>query len=133
MTTLLGTIFYTDEKIVAQADVKFLGLTVESLVVEFDQDRFEEFLSSGSKSPKAMRKYRKVSSGTRSQVSSETSPKVTCVNAHNVSSAASSKILKASFIAHTIHVNVSQETHRANVLAHGQKDGEDQSHHHSPL
>ena len=35
---------------------------VESLVVEFDQAKYEEFLSSGSKSPKA-RQYRKVSLG----------------------------------------------------------------------
>ena len=27
--------FSTDEKVVAQADVKMLGLTVESLVIEF--------------------------------------------------------------------------------------------------
>ena len=53
MMTPLGTDFSTDEKIVAQDDVKFLGSTVESLVVEFDQKRFEEFLYAGSKSPKA--------------------------------------------------------------------------------
>ena len=55
MATPLGTIFSTDEKIVAQTDVKFLGSMVESLVVEFNQERFEEFLSSGSKSLKATR------------------------------------------------------------------------------
>ena len=43
---------------------------VESLIVEFDQAKYEEFCSSGSKSPRA-RQYRKVSSGTRSPVHSE--------------------------------------------------------------
>ena len=62
IATPLGTIPSTDEKIVAQADVKFLASTVESLIVEFDQEKFEEFLSSGSKSPKA-KQYHKVSSG----------------------------------------------------------------------
>ena len=39
---------------------------VESLVVEFNQSKYEEFLSFSSKSPKA-RQYRKVSSKIRSQ------------------------------------------------------------------
>ena len=33
---------------------------VESLVVEFDHKQYEEFLSSGSKSPSVARQYRKV-------------------------------------------------------------------------
>ena len=60
MTTPLGTIFSTIEKAVAQADLKLLESTIESLV-EFDQEKFEQLLSSGSNSPK-------VSSETRSQV-----------------------------------------------------------------
>ena len=52
MATPLGTTFVTDEQIVAQDDVLRKGKLVESLVVEFDQAKFEEFLSSGSKSPK---------------------------------------------------------------------------------
>ena len=43
---------------------------IESLVVEFDQAKYEEFLSSGSKSLKA-RICRKVSSGSCSRVHSE--------------------------------------------------------------
>jgi len=35
----------------AQADVQLLGKMVESLIFEFDQEKFEEFLSSGSASP----------------------------------------------------------------------------------
>ena len=53
MATLLGNTFSTDEQVVAQGDVTYMGKTVESLVVEFDQAKCEEFLSSGSKSPRA--------------------------------------------------------------------------------
>ena len=63
MATPLGTTFSTDEQVVAQGDVNCMGKTIESLVVEFDQAKYEEFLSSGSRSPKA-RAYRRVSSGT---------------------------------------------------------------------
>ena len=55
MATLLGKYFSTDENVVAKADVQLLEKTVESLVIEFDQEKFEEFLFSGSASPKAMR------------------------------------------------------------------------------
>ena len=61
MATPLGTSFSTNENAVAQADVQLLGKMVESLVIEFDQEKFEEFLSSGSVSLKVMRQYRKVS------------------------------------------------------------------------
>ena len=52
MATPLGTLFVTDEQIVAQDDVLRKGKMVESLIIEFDQAKYEEFLSSGSKSPK---------------------------------------------------------------------------------
>jgi len=55
MATPLGISFSTDENTVAQADVRLLGKMVESVVIEFDQEKFEEFLSSGSACPKAMR------------------------------------------------------------------------------
>jgi len=70
MATPLGTYFSTDENAIVQADVKLMGSTVESLIIEFDQRKFEEFLSLGSDRPKATRCYHKVPSGTRSQVSS---------------------------------------------------------------
>ena len=57
MATPLGTTFSTDEQVVVQDDVTNMGKMVDSLVVEFDQAKYEEFLSSGSKSPKA-RVYR---------------------------------------------------------------------------
>jgi len=44
MATPLGTSFSTDKNVVAQADVRLLEKTVESLVVEFDQGKFEKFL-----------------------------------------------------------------------------------------
>ena len=67
MATLLGTIFSTDEQVVVQGDVTFMGRMVESLVIELDQTKYYKFLSSGSKSPR-VRQYRKVSSEIRSQV-----------------------------------------------------------------
>jgi len=77
MVTPLGTTFSTDEQVVAQGDVACMGRMVELLVVEFDQAKYEEFLSSGSKSPRA-RQYCKVSSKIRSRVSSEASLNVVC-------------------------------------------------------
>jgi len=55
MATPLGSIFFTDEQVVAQGDITFMRKTVESLVIEFDQAKYEEFLSSGSKSPRVPR------------------------------------------------------------------------------
>ena len=58
MTTPLGTSFSTDKNALAQAYVRLLEKTV-SLVVEFDQGKFGEFLSLGSANPKVMRQYHK--------------------------------------------------------------------------
>jgi len=55
MVTPLGTTFSTDEQAVAQGDITFIGKMVESLFVKFDQAKYEEFLSSGSKSPRVAR------------------------------------------------------------------------------
>ena len=66
-----------------QADIRLLGKKVESLVIEFDQEKFEKFLSSGSASPKAMRQYRKVFSETCFRISSEITPEVARTTAHN--------------------------------------------------
>ena len=66
MATPLGNTFSTNEQVVAQGDVTYMGKMVESLIVEFDQAKYEEFLSSGSKSPRVVRQYRKVSSEVRS-------------------------------------------------------------------
>ena len=106
---------------------------MESLIVEFDQKRFEEFLSSGSASPNAMLQYRKDSSETHSRISSEISPKMVYTSAHSASSATSNEVLKTSHAAHVVRVNVSQETHRTKASVHDHSDGEDQFRHHSPL
>ena len=100
----MGTTFSTDEQVVAQGDVAFMGKKVESLVVKFDQTKYEEFLSSGFKSLRA-RQYRKVSSEIHSRVSSETSPNMAC-----------SESILAGCITRKGRVNISHETHEANVV-----------------
>ena len=45
MATPLGKLFSTDEKVMAQANLKLFVSTIESLVVEFDQEKVEELLS----------------------------------------------------------------------------------------
>ena len=40
MATPMGNVFSTDEKAMAQANVKLFGSTVELLVLEFDQEKF---------------------------------------------------------------------------------------------
>ena len=104
MVTPLGTSFSTDEQVGVQGDVTFMGKMVESLIVEFDQAKYEEFLSSGSKSPRA-RQYRKVSSKIRSRVPSETSPNM-----------AREKSVIVGRITRKARANVSHETCEANVV-----------------
>ena len=41
MATPLGIPFSTDEQVVAQGDVNFMGKMVESLVVKFDLAKYE--------------------------------------------------------------------------------------------
>ena len=53
MEGLWANNFSTDEQVVTQGDITCIERMVESLVVKFDQVKYEEFLSSGSKSPKA--------------------------------------------------------------------------------
>jgi len=105
MVTPLGISFSSDEQIMAQGDVSFMKKTVESLIVNFDKAKYEEFLSSGSKSPRVARQYRKVSVEIRSQVPLEASPKMACINS----------IISGS-IARAVRVNISHETREANVI-----------------
>ena len=51
MATLLGITFSTDEQVVAQGDVTYMGKMVESLIVEFDQAKYE---SSSLPAPRAL-------------------------------------------------------------------------------
>ena len=98
MATPLGTTFVTDKQVVTQGDVLYKGKTVKSLVVEFDQAKYEEFLSSGSKSPKA-RAYRRVSTGTCPEVRSEP-----------LSEASAMRDVVANHARRDTRANVSQET-----------------------
>ena len=61
MATPLGTTFSTDEQVITQGDINFIGKTVESVVMKFDQVKYEEFLSSGFKGPRVVREYCRVS------------------------------------------------------------------------
>ena len=103
MATPLGTTFFTDEQVVAQDDVIYMGKTVESLVVEFDQAKYKEFLSSGSKSPKA-HAYRRVSTGKCLEVRPEI-----------LSDAAASKDVVVNRARRSTRANVSQETRVVNL------------------
>ena len=80
-----------------------MGKVVESLIVEFDQIKYEEFLSSGSKSPRA-RQYRKVSLEIRSRISSEASLNVV-----------GAEIIMARRTMHNARVNVSPDIHEVSV------------------
>ena len=133
MATPLETFSSIDENVVVQADVQLLGKTIESLVTEFDQEKFEKFLSLGFASPKAMRHYHKVSSETRSRISSEITPRGARATAHSASGVTSNEVLKTSHAARATRVNIPQGTRMANALAHDQSDSEDQSRHCSPL
>ena len=81
-----------------QGDVLYKGKTVESLVVEFNQAKYEELLSSGSKSPKA-RTYRRASTGTCPEIRSEPLSEATAV-----------RDVVANHAMRDTRANVSQET-----------------------
>jgi len=130
MATLLGTSFSTDKNVMVQTNVWLLRKTVESPRIEFDQEKFEEFLSSGSVSSKIMRQYHKVSSEIRSRISLEITPEVVHTTAHNAKDATSEEVLKTSS---ATYVNVSQETCKVRVMVHNLKDGEDQFRRTPPL
>ena len=61
MMNLLGTSFSTNEKVVSQSDKKALRSTAEMLVIEFDQEKFEQFLSTGTTRPFCVCKHKKIS------------------------------------------------------------------------
>ena len=68
---------------VPQCDDKIFGSTAEMLVIQFDQEMYEQILSEGGASPTSMSKLRKISvarstlATTQKQVSDETK-KATC-------------------------------------------------------
>jgi len=109
-----------------QAGLKLLGSTKQdSLVVEFDQEKFEQPLSSGSISPKVSRE-------TRSQVFSETFQREAHTLFDKASSSISLEVLTTSRGANMACDNVSQETRKASILAHSQHSGGGQSSHQTP-
>ena len=55
MATPLGSAFSTDEIVVSQCDNKSVGDDVEILVIEFNQDKFEEMISQDGSSPLSSR------------------------------------------------------------------------------
>ena len=61
MTIPLGTPFSTAENQVSQCDDQTLKSIAKTLVVYFDQKKFKQLLSEGSKSPLHVRKQKKVS------------------------------------------------------------------------
>ena len=61
MATTVGEVIFSDDMIVAQSDEIAPGTIIESLVISFDEAKYEEFVSSGGTSPASARKYRKIS------------------------------------------------------------------------
>ena len=59
--TPLGTFFSNNEKITLQCNDETFGSIVETLVIHFDQERFEQVLSGGGKSHSNVHKHRKIS------------------------------------------------------------------------
>ena len=70
MATTVGAAVLSDELVVAQSDKVAIGTEVQTLVIEFDQSKYEEFLSSGASSPVKTRKCRRVSYETSAPVAS---------------------------------------------------------------
>ena len=60
MATPLGTIFSTAKSQVSQCDIHTLESTAETLVIHFDQEKFEKLLSGGSISLLHVRKHGKI-------------------------------------------------------------------------
>jgi len=83
MVTPLGTFFSTVENQVSQCDDQTLGSIAETLVIHFDQEKFEQLLYGGITSPLHVHKHRKASvaraplATSEKQVSVETT-KVLC-------------------------------------------------------
>jgi len=49
--TPLGKGFFNNKKIVSQCNDETLGFTAETLVIQFDQESFEQILSDGGSNP----------------------------------------------------------------------------------
>ena len=51
MATPLGNFFFNNKKKMPQCDGETPGSTAETLVIQFDQEKFEQLLSEGGSSP----------------------------------------------------------------------------------
>lgn len=60
ITTTVEASLFTKVKVVVQSDVKLISSMAETLLVEFNQHRHEEYLSSSSSGLKSTRCYRRV-------------------------------------------------------------------------
>lgn len=67
LMTLLGSPIISKDVAVVQSDKVPIGAMVKLLIIEFDKEKYEEFLSSGSISLKSLRKYWKVSTNLASK------------------------------------------------------------------
>jgi len=61
MATPLKNFFFNNKKMTPQCNDGTLGSTVETLVIQFDQEKFELLLSEGGSSPTTARKHKKIS------------------------------------------------------------------------
>ena len=83
MVTPLEKVFFNNKKMVPHCDDETLRSTTETLVIQFDQERFKQILSEVGSNPISVCKHRKISvastplAAARKQVSDETK-KVIC-------------------------------------------------------
>lgn len=54
LTTLLESPIISDDMVAMQSNKILVGTMVESLIIKFDQNMYEEFVSSDSVSPKSL-------------------------------------------------------------------------------
>lgn len=61
------TTFIVIETNVAQSDIELLELTFECLIIEFNKEKYKEFISSKSSSPRTVWSHRKIPKNLDSQ------------------------------------------------------------------
>ena len=74
MATTVGEAVSSSEMVVAQFDEVAVGTTVESLEIEFDQAKYEEYLSSSSSGGDASRKRHRAARRGRPQTVKASAP-----------------------------------------------------------
>ena len=61
MATPFGMVFFNNKKTVSQCDDQTTGSATETVVLQFDQEKFEQLFSEGTSSSINMRKHMKIS------------------------------------------------------------------------